>query len=171
MRPIIITHQRASLIYDIENYSYIEGDIMDSDNQHAKHQVFDIAQDGNIDRVTRVLNLAHSECVEMFYPYTKNIIGELNIYNCFSYVEDVDNPPEEYHIAFTPPENFSTTTLKLLSNLTFEYLVCAVIADWMSIVNPGSKSNWEEKLYMIKSKIQTSLMSRTKKLRRRQSPF
>ena len=70
-KTVTLTFKRSALIYDIENYAFVEGDVMHSDNEHAKHQVFDIAQDGNVDRVTRMLNLAYSECVEIMYPYTK----------------------------------------------------------------------------------------------------
>ena len=59
-----------------ENYSFVEGDIMQAEDEHARHQVFDIGQDGNVDRVTRILNLVHSECVEMLFPYTKEAVRE-----------------------------------------------------------------------------------------------
>lgn len=158
--------KRTELIYDIENYSFVEGDIMNTDNEHARHQVFDIGQDGNIDRITRVLNLAHSECVEMLYPYTKEEITDEQ-----EALDDILVVPEEYVITLTLPEGFSLSTVKLLKYLIHEYLVCRVLEDWMSITNPSSKSNWEEKMKSLKLKIQTSLVSRTGKVRRKLKPF
>lgn len=70
-KSVTLTFKRSELIYDAENYSFVEGDIMKTDDAHARHQVFDIGQKGNIDRVTRVLNLAHAECVEMLFPIQK----------------------------------------------------------------------------------------------------
>lgn len=70
-KVVSLEFSRKALIYDISNCAYVEGDVMPADDEHSKHQVFDIAEDGNIDRVTRILDLAHAECVEMMYPYTK----------------------------------------------------------------------------------------------------
>ena len=154
-KTVTLTFKRSELLYDVENYSFVEGDIMETENEHARHQVFDIGQSGNVNRVTRVLNLTHAECVEMLYPYTKEEIVA----------------PEEYHIVLTLPEDFSLSTVKLLKHLIHEYLICKVLADWMSITNPSSKANWEEKIMSIRVKIQTSLMSRKGKIKRKLKPF
>lgn len=165
-KAVTLIFKRSELVYDAENYSFVEGDIMKTDDEHARHQVFDIAQKGNIDRVTRVLNLAHTECIEMLYPYTKTEIPDEQ-----EALNDILAAPEEYHIELTLPEGFSISTVKLLTNLIHEYLVCMVLSDWMSITNPGSKAHWEEKFENLKYKIQTSLVSRTGKVRRKLKPF
>lgn len=161
-----LTFKRAELLYDAENYSFVEGDIMKADDEHGRHQVFDITQSGNIDRVTRVLNLAHAECVEMLYPYTKEKIPEGQ-----EPINDILVEPEEYKIILTLPADFSISTVKLLAEMIHEYLVCRVLSDWMSITNPASQANWEEKMARIKNKIQTCLMSRVGKVRRKLKPF
>lgn len=158
--------KRAELLYDAENYSFVEGDVMKTDDEHARHQVYDIGQSGNVDRVTRVLNLAHSECVEMLYPYTKEEIPDE-----MEALDDVLSCPEEYYIELTLPFGFSITTLKLLEHLIHEYLVCRILADWMSITNPDSQANWAEKFMSLRDKIQTTLMSRIGKTRRKLKPF
>lgn len=56
-----LTFFRKELIYDVANYAYVEGDIMQPDEEDSRHQVFDITQQGNVDRATRILNLAHTE--------------------------------------------------------------------------------------------------------------
>lgn len=165
-KVVTLTFKRSELIYDAENYSFVEGDIMKADEEHARHQVFDIGQKGNIDRVTRVLNLAHAECVEMLFPYTKEEISDTQ-----GVIDDVLTAPEAYNIVLNLPTTFSMTTVKLLEHLIHEYLVCRVLADWMSITNPSSQANWEDKFRDLKSKIQTSLVSRTGKVRRKCKPF
>lgn len=165
-KVVTLTFKRSELIYDAENYSFVEGDIMKADEEHARHQVFDIGQKGNIDRVTRVLNLAHAECVEMLFPYTKEEISDTQ-----GVIDDVLTAPEAYNIVLNLPTTFSMTTVKLLEHLIHEYLVCRVLADWMSITNPSSQANWEDKFRELKSKIQTSLVSRTGKVRRKCKPF
>lgn len=165
-KSVTLTFKRSELLYDVENYSFVEGDIMETDNEHARHQVFDIGQDGNVNRVTRVLNLTYSECVEMLYPYTKEEIPDDQ-----ETIDDVLEAPEEYHIVLTLPEDFSLSTVKLLKHLIHEYLVCKVLADWMSITNPSSQASWEDKIMNLKMRIQTSLMSRKGKVRRKLKPF
>jgi len=166
MKRVRLVLKRGELLYDVENCSFVEGDIMGDENEHAKHQVFDIGQDGNVNRVTRVMDLAYSECVEMLYPYTKEEIADGQ--------EVPDNVPdarEEYVIEMRLPGGFSMTTVELLKKLVHEYMVCRVLADWMSITNPGSQTKWEEKMEGMKSRIRTSLLSRTGMARRRMKPF
>lgn len=165
-KSVRLIFKRTELFYDIENYSFVEGDIMEPDNIHAQHQVFDIGQSGNKDRVTRVLNLAHSECVEMLYPYTKKELAEVS----FPY-DDILAEPEEYIIDLTVPQSFSQTTIDLLRHLIHEYLVYRVLSDWFSITNPKSMANWERKIELVKQKIQTSILSRTGRIRRKLKPF
>lgn len=166
-RTATLKFLRPELVYDAENYAYVEGDIMGDENKHQKHQVMDIAQDGNVDRVTRVLNLAHAECVEMLYPYTKEEIED----GSTPELNDVLAVQEEYTIELTLPSTFSKTTVNLLANLIHEYLVCRVLQDWFSITYPDASAAWAEKLMAVKEKISTAIMSRTKSLRRRMSPF
>ncbi len=161
-----LTFKRAELLYDAENYSFVEGDIMMTDDPHVPHQVFDIAQKGNIDRVTRVLNLAHAECVEMLYPYTKEEIPDGQ-----EAMDDILTEPEEYNIVLNLPEGFSITTVKLLRHLIHEYMVYKVLADWMSITKPDSFTTWAGKFDAIKEKIRTSLLSRSGKVRLKCKPF
>lgn len=166
-RTATLKFLRSELVYDAANYAYVEGDIMGDENKHQKHQVIDIVQDGNVDRVTRVLNLAHAECVEMLYPYTKEEIED----GSTPETDDVLTAPEEYAIVLTLPSTFSKTTVKLLAHLIHEYLVCRVLQDWFSITFPDASAAWTEKLVAVKEKISTAIMSRTKSLRRRMSPF
>lgn len=161
-----LTFKRAELIYDASNYSFVEADIMPEGDECRRHQVFDIGQSGNVDRVTRVLNTAHAECVEMLYPYTKEEIPDEQ-----EALDDVLKEPETYEIKLTLPETFSLTTLRLLEELIHEYLVCRVLADWMSITNPESEANWQRKFTTLREKIRTALVSRTKMIRRKLSPF
>lgn len=161
---VTLTFKRKELLYDAENYSFVEGDIMPVDEEHSRHQVFDIGQSGNVDRVTRVLNLRFSECIEMLYPYAKNEVIDIALDNSLSM-------PEEYTVSLNLPEEFSQTTINLLNELIHEYLVCRVVADWMSITNPSRQETWDSKAEGAKRKIQTSLMSRRKIPLRKMNPF
>lgn len=165
-RIVTLKFKRSELLYDVSNYSFVEADILPQDAEHVKHQVFDIVQDGNVDRVTRIINLAISECVEMLYPYTRQDIGgqakELN---------DILIEPEEYVISLSLPSTFSMTTVDLLENLIHEFLVCRVLEDWLSITLPQSMERWSNKVLGLKDRIRTSLVSRTGKVQRKLKPW
>lgn len=160
-----LTFTRQNLLYDIENYAFVEGDIMRTDNEHAKHQVFDIAQDGNIDRVNRILDLAHAECVEMMYPYTKVSCEDS---------ESVTNSPMDtyqYCITLQIPDDFSKTTIDYVSKCVHEYMTSRVLADWLSITKPSAANYWAVKAAEAKDQIRTSLNARMKRVRRTLTPF
>lgn len=156
--------KRKSLIYDIENYAFVEGDIMPEQN-HGQHQVFDVAQDGNKDIVTRVLNLAYAQCVESLYPYTKSPCVE---------GEDLFDrlvAPEYYVIELSLPADFSRSTLVLLKHLIHRYFTCCVLYEWMSITNPAVKDAWMERVEDAKAQIKGALRNRRRPIRIRQHPF
>lgn len=156
---------RTELLYDIANYAYVEADIMDDKQEHAKHQTFDIVQDGNVDRATRMLTLAHAECVEFLYPYTKRQA-------CKSEVRDdmLDNV-DEYLIYMALPNHFSKTTLDLLEWYIHEYMVCRVLYDWMLITKPEAAGAWKKRLDDVKEEIDLIKNKRVGMVRRKQHPF
>lgn len=163
-----LTFYREQLLYDIKNLAYVEGDVLSDDAQHSKHQVQDIGEEGNVDRVTRMLDLALSRCREHLYPYTKEPVegGEL--------LDDVLAETEVYTIDMLVPDDFSTTTVKYLEQLIHNLLVYLVLADWMSIANvanPNSAANWAAKAQDVEDEIKTKLNARTGRVRKFQSPF
>lgn len=166
VKEVMLTYSRAELLYDAKNYAFVEGEVLDTENLHVRHQVVDIGESGNIDRVTRVLNLAHAECVEMLYPYSKEEIPSTG-----TEMGNALETPGNYIIPLKLPETFSLTTVQLIHNMVHEYLVCRVVADWMSITNPQSENKWIEKYSQMREKIQTCAVSRMGKMRRKCKPF
>lgn len=158
---------RKELIYDASNCSFVESDVMPDEESHRKHQIADIAQAGNIDRVTRVLNTSFTECVEMLYPHTKEEISdETEVF------DDKLEEPEQYEINLILPQSFSKTTLKLLKSLIHDYLVCCVLADWMGLTNnPQSQQKWIIKSQDLETKIRIAMTRRRKRIRRPLNPF
>lgn len=162
-----LTFEREELLYDIRNLAYVEGDTMGEDKEHSRHQVTDICEEGNIDRVLRVIGTAFSECVETLYPYTKEALCGLN-----SWHTDIPQTDcTEYSIPLDVPTGFSGTTLRLLEKLVHEYMVSRALADWMSIVKPEAEERWTRKYEAIRGKIRSCLTSRSGRTRRRMRPF
>ena len=66
--------EREQLLYDIKNNAYVESHVMAPETEHAKHMVADVGEDGNVDRVTRVLDIGVSMCRVMLFPLSKKEI-------------------------------------------------------------------------------------------------
>ena len=97
------------LLHDIANMAYVEGDLIDGGNEHAAHQVRDICEDGNRERVLRVVDMAIAKCRERLYPYTREDAQDGT---------ELDNAPDEkeqHVISLLLPEDFSKTTLDYLN--------------------------------------------------------
>ena len=164
-KRVTITFKRDELLYDIRNYSWVEGDIMPAKDEHDRHQVMDVGEDGNVDRVARVLDLSFAQCVELCYPYSKVTVGDE------TETDDTLNAPATYVLRLRVPDDFAQSTVTLLEKLIHELLVYKVMADWMSITKPDAKANWQEKIQEMETQIVSHLNFRIGRVRRTQAPF
>lgn len=137
---------------------------MNTGESHLRHMVQDIVQGGNVDRVTRVLNLAHSAAEEILYPYTKREVSD-------RVLDDVLVEPEVYKILMTVPDSFSQTTLNFLEKLIHDWLVCMVIADWFSMTYPDKASVWYQKTEALKEEVENIINTRRSRVRIVKHPF
>lgn len=167
-RQAVIEIRRDEILYDVANIAYVEGDIAKTDDSHGKHQVQDIVEDGNRDRVSRIASLAIAKCVELLYPYSRTPVEDF---------ESRDNLPDEsetWEIWLNLPADVSSTTITYISRLVHEYIVCRILWDWLSITNIYNKesaSMWRVKLEEIEEELKNSVMSRYRKIRRKMNPF
>lgn len=137
---VCIEIKRDRLLYDIANYAYIEGHRMEaiSGEPEAAHLLTDICADGNIDRIYRVLAVAHATAAEILHPLTcrqhacRRIANEIWI-------------PEVYLLRLRSDIPIPDTTARLLVRLVHEYMVCKAVHDWMSIADPTASARWAEK--------------------------
>lgn len=164
-RAATLKFLRSELLYDIANSAYVTADTADGDGGHPSHLIADIAEDGNVDRATRVLNLAFAELSEMLYPYTKESVTDGT--------EDDDKltGAGEYTLTLSLPASFSATTLRLIKELAHEYLVCRVLHDWLSVTSPDNAETWAAKAADTAEKLRSALVSRVKAFRRKMKPF
>ena len=196
-KTVKMTFKREELLYDIRNNAYVEGDVMLVKTEHDRHQVQDIGEDGNIDRVTRVLDLAPAECEEALFPYTKeNVEQETEMDDTPTFVEPtadaegtvagseetlaeeeftddtpVVKPTGDYVIRLLVPDEYSKTTVRLIVRYIHEYMVCRVLADWLSITNPPAAANWKAKQDEALEGMKEAVNFRTVRVRRTQTPF
>ena len=164
-KRINLVFHRKQLLYDIRNYAYIEGHVWGEENQHAQHTLVEIGEEGNIDRVNRILDVVHSAAVEMLYPYTKQELVEEEV------ICDRLREPNNYPIIMDVPATMSRTTMKLLSSLIHEFMVARVIYDWLSITHPEAARNWLDKALEAEEEIKSIKNNRTGVLTRPMHPF
>ncbi len=163
-----VTLLAEELLHDIANMAYVEGDLMDSGDGHAAHQVRDICEDGNRERVLRVISMAVAKCRERLYPYTREDAADGTL---------LDNTPEEreeYVISLLLPEDFSKTTLDYLNKLLHEYITCTALADWMTIANTENKASaatWAAKAEEAQEQVMKIINLRRGRVRRTISPI
>lgn len=162
---VTLRFKREALLYDIAQMGYVEGDVQESENPHTPHQTQDIVQDGNVDRVTRVLSLAWSVCQELLRPYTKEETAE-----DIDLSDDLEEP-EEYVIKMSVPSGFSKTTAYMLRNLVHEYLVCRALGEWLSVTKPAAADAWYAKAAAAMNDIEDSLSGIEKVTERPLSPW
>ena len=163
-RVVRLKFLRDQLLYDIKNYAYVEGDVMGGEKQHAQHVLVEIGEEGNVDRVSRILAVVHTAVIEMLFPYTKAEPIEEEIDNCL-------HAPDEYVVELTVPSTMSRTTMHHLSKLIHEFMVYCVLADWLSITNPQAAANWSDKAEAIKEEIEKVKNLRRKAFTRATHPW
>lgn len=164
-KDVTLVFYREELLYDIKNCAYIEGHVWGDENQHAQHTLIEIGEEGNVDRVNRILEDVHSSAIEMLYPYTKQevLAGEV--------ICNRMQTPDKYEIKMMVPVAMSSTTLHLLNKLIHEFMVARVIYDWLSITHPEASQNWYEKSEAACKEINSVKNNRGGVLRRRSYPF
>lgn len=164
-KEVTLVFNRKQLLYDIKNYAYIEGDVWGEEKQHGQHTLVEICEEGNIDRVNRLLEKIHSEITEALYPYTKEGVsgGEE--------IGDGLQAPRDYKIKMRVPGEMSRTTLRYLNNLIHEYMVGRVVGDWLSITHPEAARNWTEKAQEALESINEVKHMRRGMIRRQSYPF
>lgn len=164
-KAVTLKFLRSELLYDIKNYAYIEGHVWDEAPVHAKHTLTEIGEEGNVDRVNRILAVVHDAAVEMLFPYTKREAQDEEVY-C-----DRLTAPDEYVIEMSVPATMSSTTLRLLTKLIHEFMVARCIYDWLSITHPEAAENWLRKAATAEEEINSIKHTRTGALRRPSHPF
>lgn len=164
--PAKLVFKRGELIYDAQSVAFIRSDSMPEQDQPVRHYVGGLADEGNIDRVTRILTLAYAEAVELLMPYTKKEVGEGQ-----ESLDDTLKSPEEYVISLSLPEGFSQTTLHLIKDYIHEYMVCRVLTDWLALTLPEESAYWEERRKEYSDLIRKASNSRTRPILRRCKPF
>lgn len=166
-KTVLMTFYRKDLLYDIGNLGYITSDVMKTDDAHDRHSISDVAEDGNVDRVTRVMDLAYRECADMLYAYTKTDVEDDRS------LDDQFGETDVYEMRLYVPSDFAEGTAVLLKDLIHEYIVQRTLYDWLSLTyrDRNESAMWSLKAEDTRTKIMECMNTRGKRVRRTQTPF
>ena len=142
---------RKALLYDIANMAYVIADT-GFDEPHILHQVRDVCEEGNIDRVNRILGLCYARVLSILLPLisrpveNKSETGDTSDTN----QEGEKSGKEGYfEICFQKEGEMSyllTPERKLkIKELIHEYMVSKVLWDWLEITYPVAADVWKDK--------------------------
>ena len=140
------------ILYDIANMAWVQGDLMDGvDYNHIRHLVQDVVEDGNLDRVMRIVSLAYAEANEMLYPWSRTEITDIPLQ-----LNDAPDEEDKLVMNLTVPSRTSQGTIVLILKLVHEWIVCRVLQDWLSITYPESSAVWTSKLEELREAIRNA---------------
>lgn len=133
-----MTLNKKALIYDMENMAFTIADTGEH-SRHTLHRVRDICQDGNIDRVARVLGLAYANLLTVLLPLLAPPRIKVD--------KDQSNIPHNYNFRFRSDHSLKfllTKERKLkIKETAHEYMVSMVLADWLDITLPEAADVWK----------------------------
>lgn len=165
---VTLVYNVREVLYDVSNMAWVQGDLIDShDYDHVRHLVQDIIEDGNRDRVMRVMRLAFAEAEGMLQSWSKiRFSGSVYLDN-----EPEDEDEDELVMLLSVPAKTDRGTIELILQLVNEWLVCRVLQDWLSITWPEGASVWATKIEELREAIRNAKNRSQWITRRKLSPW
>lgn len=146
--------KKEALLHDISQIAYVIADMNGEIHKgHGLHQLADICQEGNIDRVARIMGLAYAEIRLALSPLLKSSIHDSG--------KDISAIPQDLVINFR--KNYvDEVRLRLIREAAHEFIVAKVMADWLGITLPSLSGEWKNRAgeaFMKLELIATSVMA------------
>lgn len=155
---VMIELQKKELVFDIKNTAAAYADSISSsvEDSHLIHNVYDVGEDGNRDKLARILDSAVEDCKELLYRFTKMEMLGSGFYSN-EWEECIGSPTNEeesYYLAMRMPNGFSQTSVHTMTVYIHDYIVNQCLYEWLMIVYPdGADRFWslaEEKKQKMK---------------------
>ncbi len=172
---VMVEMMKNELVFDIKNTAFIYADSnvrLDTD-LHSLHNVFDIAEDGNRDKLARILDSAVEDCREVLFRFTKKDI-ECCGFDSNEWEECIGSPTNEedaYYLCMLMPSDFSSTSIHTLAVYIHDYIVNQALYEWMMLVYPDGAENFKVLAEEKKQKIKDASNHSVGKVRIRLHPF
>ena len=155
---VMIELLKKELVYDIKNTAYAYADSISSSvaDPHLIHNIYDVGEDGNRDKLARILDSAIEDCREMLFRYTKMEMlgGGFDSNEWEECIGSPTNDEDAYYLAMRMPSGFSKTSVHTMMVYIHDNIVNQCLYEWLMIVYPdGADRFWalaEDKKQKIK---------------------
>lgn len=132
--------QKKELVYDISNtaYSFADSQRRNGMELHTLHNVFDISEQGNRDKLARILDSAVEDCRELLFRYTKKELRSSG-FDSDDWEECAGSPTSEedcYYLQMAVPVGFSETSVHTMTVYIHDYIVNRALYEWLMVVYP-----------------------------------
>lgn len=137
---VTIRLKTENLLYDISQAGFLSAETVAlrlQDNQHVKHRMKDIAEDGNVDVVIRELDNAYTHsllCLSQFMPSSQR---EEEI----TMTDDYDDYRDSYDYILSINHEYARFLAERLTSLLHDYLVSSAICRYISVVADATHSS------------------------------
>lgn len=164
---------KEELVYDIKNTAYTYADSIVVQDPHQKHNIFDVGEDGNRDKIARLMDVAVEDCRELLFAFTKqNVLGGEFSTNDW---DECEGSPESdldaYYLGLTVPPSWSHTSANTLAVYAHDYIVNKVMYDWLMIVYPDGATQFATLASEVAEKIKQAANRDVGRKRIRLHPF
>ncbi len=129
---------------DVRSAAYLESELHPELDRHRRHEMADICEAGNIERVWRVLALADAQV-------RLTLSRILRQQDAIPLANELRRPAV-WSFRFKFP--ISTTMLNFLREKIHEYFLACVMADRMGVIIPSAEPVWKERLESALSALQ-----------------
>lgn len=155
---VMIELLKKELVYDIKNTAYTYADSISSSvaDPHLIHNIYDVGEDGNREKLARILDSAIEDCRELLFRYTKMEMlgGGFDSNEWEECIGSPTNDEDAYYLAMRMPSGFSKTSVHTMMVYIHDYIVNQSLYEWLMIVYPdGADRFWslaEEKKQKMK---------------------
>lgn len=133
---MLLTILSTEVLDDVRGAAWLEAELHPELDRHRRHEMADICEPGNIERVWRVLAMADAQ---VRIALIRILTGQ----NDMLLVNDLQQPPA-WHYRFLFP--IPTNVMSFLREKIHEYMVAAVMADRTDVIIPSAASIWRSRL-------------------------
>ncbi len=120
---------------DLRSAGWLEQELHPELDRHRRHQMADICESGNVERVWRVLGLG---IAEIRFALLKILVTDGRLLA----VNELERP-ERWEFSFSV--ELAAETMSFLKEKIHEYLVAAVMADRVAVIIPGAAAVWQQR--------------------------
>lgn len=172
---VMIELRKQELVYDIKNTAYAFADSQQRQDAepHSLHNVFDVAEPGNMDRLARIMDSAVEDCREMLYRFCKAEMRGGG-FDTDEWEECAGSPAHEddaYYLVMVMPHDFSAASVHTMTVYIHDFIVYQSLCEWTSLVYPAGAETFRLLAEEKKQKYKEASIRTTGRTRIRLHPF